>query len=185
MLYLVIAFASLLFTIFFTPYLINYLLKSKIVDQPDSKRKIHTTPIPRMGGLIIYLVVIIFVLSFFHDHNELKYFVYGSFILLFVGILDDILGVNWSVKLLAQVVTAALLIVYLSPKFTTIILFGITLPYAVGIIILMLFIIGTINAFNLMDGLDGLASSISLMAILVSFLVGISYNNVFVLILCF
>ncbi len=184
MLYLVIAFSSLLFTIFFTPYLINYLKRSNIVDQPDEERKIHTTPIPRMGGLVIYSVVIILLLSFFHNHDAIKYFVYASFILLFIGILDDVLGVSWSVKMLAQLVSAILLIVFLYPNFTSIQLFGFELPLIPGIVILCLFIIGTINAFNLMDGLDGLASSIALDALAVSFLIGLNPANSFVLILC-
>ena len=184
MLYLVIAFSSLLFTIFFTPYLINYLKRSNIVDHPDEERKIHTSPIPRMGGLVIYSVVVILLLSFFHNHDQIKFFVYASFILLFIGILDDVLGVSWSIKMLAQAASAVLLIVFLYPRFNSILIFGFELPIIPGIILLSFFIIGTINAFNLMDGLDGLASSISLNAIAVSFLISLSPPNSFVLILC-
>ena len=154
------------------------------MDHPDEERKIHTSPIPRMGGLVIYSVVIILLLSFYHNHDEIKFFVYASFILLFIGILDDVLGVSWSFKMIAQAASAVLLIVFLFPRFNNVHLFGLELSIIPGIIILALFIIGTINAFNLMDGLDGLASSISLNAIAVSFLIALSPPNSFVLILC-
>jgi UDP-GlcNAc:undecaprenyl-phosphate GlcNAc-1-phosphate transferase len=179
---LIIFFISLLLTVFFTPFFIEYFTKRKIIDLP-CERRINTSAIPRMGGIIIYLNTILCIISFYGNLNEIRFFILGSALLLIVGIIDDIKQLNHEKKFAAQFITAMLLMVFLSPTYSTITLFGLTLPSGIDKIVLLIFIIGVINAINLYDGLDGLVTGFSLLVTFVAFLIGWQAGDKLLLIL--
>ncbi len=183
MTYLVVFFTSLLLTIFFTPYLISFFTKVKIVDMPGEERRINEYIVPRMGGLVVYFMAMISILSFYGDLNSIRFFVLASLLIVSVGIVDDILGVNWDKKFLFQFLVAIFLVYHLSPLFKTVTLFGFTLAYPLDHFILVLFIVGGINSINLMDGLDGLVSGFSLLVVSVTFFVGYHATDKFLMIL--
>lgn len=183
MTYLVVFFTSLLLTIFFTPYLINFFTKVKIVDMPGEERRINKSIIPRMGGLVIYFMAMISIISFFGDLNSIRFFVIASLVIVSIGIVDDIVGINWDKKFLFQFLVAVFLVYYLSPFFRTVSLFGFTLAYPFDHFVLVLFIVGGINSINLMDGLDGLVSGFALLVVSVTFLIGFYYDDKFLMIL--
>ena len=180
---LVVFFTSLLLTIFFTPYLINFFTKVKIVDLPGEERRINESIIPRMGGLVIYFMAMISIISFFGDLNSIRFFVIASLLIVSVGIVDDIIGVSWDKKFLFQFLVAIFLVYHLSPSFKTITLFSFSLSYPFDHFVLVLFIVGGINSINLMDGLDGLVSGFSLLVVSVTFLIGFYYSDRFLMIL--
>ena len=95
MTYLLIFFTSLIVTIFLLPYLIAFLETTKILDYPG-KRKMHTQAIPKMGGLIIFFIALIMINAFSSDFNSIKYLLISVSILVFSGIVDDVLGINSS-----------------------------------------------------------------------------------------
>lgn len=181
--YIIISFAALVVTVFITPYFIDLLNKIRVIDLPDEKRKIHTSPVPRLGGVIIFFVVVICLFIFYGDLNSIKYFLFGSLIIIAVGTYDDFFGAGWLLKFLYQGFAAFCLLVYMVPKFSVIRFFGIELSIIPAIILLAIFIVGTINSFNLLDGLDGLASGISLLVAVLLFFLSLSYLDVFLLIL--
>jgi UDP-GlcNAc:undecaprenyl-phosphate/decaprenyl-phosphate GlcNAc-1-phosphate transferase len=183
MIYLVIFFTSLVLTIFFTPYLIEFFTKVKIVDFPGEKRRMNDKIIPRMGGLIIYLIVMIFTISFYGDLNELRFFVIASVLIAALGMTDDIIGVSWQNKFITQFLMSFFLIYFLAPGFSSISIFGFTIPFPLNYVVLVFFIVGVINSINLLDGLDGLVSGLSLMVIFVAFLFGLHTGNKFILII--
>ena len=183
MIYLVIAFSTLLLSIFLTPYFISYLNSIRVVDAPDHKRKIHSEPVPRLGGLIIYSVSMLALFTFYGDLNSIKIFIAASVIIIVLGITDDFFGVKWNVKFLFQTASAILLLVFLYPHFNSVTILGYTIPQIPALIILFLFIVGTTNSFNLLDGMDGLVSGLSLMIFFVTFLIGYKTSNLFLLIL--
>ncbi|RPI68284.1 MAG: undecaprenyl/decaprenyl-phosphate alpha-N-acetylglucosaminyl 1-phosphate transferase [Ignavibacteriales bacterium] len=183
MIYLVIFFTSLVLTIFFTPVLIDFFTRIKVVDLPGEARRINKAAIPRMGGILIYLIVMISTVSFYGDLNYIRFFVFASGIIVLLGITDDLLGVKWNHKFIIQFAMAVFLIYFLSQDFDTIYFFGFELQYPFNYIIFLLFIVGAINSINLLDGLDGLASGFSLMVIFVAFLVGLNTDNKFLLVL--
>lgn len=183
MTYLVVFFTSLLLTIFFTPYLINFFTKVKIVDMPGEERRINKYIVPRMGGLVIYFMAMISIISFFGDLNSIRFFVIASLVIVSIGIVDDIVGINWDKKFLFQFLVAVFLVYYLSPFFRTVSLFGFTLAYPFDHFVLVLFIVGGINSINLMDGLDGLVSGFALLVVSVTFLIGFYYDDKFLMIL--
>ena len=115
--YLVIFFTSLLLTVFFTPYLINFLTNVRVVDNPGEDRRINEEIVPRMGGIIVYFIAMVSVISFYGDLNEVRYFIIASLIIVSLGIVDDIIGVNWDKKFLFQAIAAIFVIFYLSPFF--------------------------------------------------------------------
>ncbi|MCX6149932.1 MAG: MraY family glycosyltransferase [Ignavibacteriales bacterium] len=180
--FLLIFFTSLIFTIFFTPYFIAYLQKSKVVDLPGNRR-IHTAIVPRMGGLLIFLVASVMILTFSENLNSIRLIIIAANIILLVGIFDDILGLDYSAKFIMQLFATMLMIFYLAPRFTEIHLFDVTIPSPFSFIVLGLFILGGINAVNLLDGMDGLVSGFSLLVFSIILALAIISNDTFLLIL--
>ena len=183
MIYLVIFFTSLVLTIFFTPVLIDFFTRIKVVDLPGEPRRINKAAVPRMGGILIYLIVLVSIISFYGDLNYIRFFVFSSGIIVLLGMTDDLIGVKWNHKFIIQFAMSVFLLYFLSQEFDTIYFFGMELPYPVNYIIFILFIVGAINSINLLDGLDGLVSGLSLMVIFVTFLVGFNSDNKFLLVL--
>lgn len=178
--YLIIFFSSLTLTIFVTPYLINFLERNGVVDKPD-KRRVNTKITPRMGGIVIFLIVLVQVLTFYEDLNTIRFLLLGSFIIAICGILDDIASLKWYVKFVAQFITAVIVIYSIKDSFTGIHFFGIYVPPGLDYALLFFFIIGVINSINLMDGLDGLVSGYSLSILLIIISLSIIRGNEFVI----
>lgn len=177
--YLIIFFSTLVVTIVITPYFIQLFNKIKIVDIPDGIRKLHTTPVPRMGGLLLFSVFLTSIFVFYGDINSIKYYLFGAIIIFTLGAYDDLLGTGWQVKFAYQTVAAFLLLLFLIPKFSTVSIFTLELSFIPGIILLIIFVVGTINAFNLLDGLDGLVSGISLLVFILLFFISLNLIDTF------
>jgi len=182
MTYLLIFFTSLITTIFLTPYLISFLKKTKIVDYPG-ERKIHSEVMPRMGGLIIFVIVIIMLNAFVEDFDSIKLLIISATVLIFSGIIDDVLGLNNFIKFIIQNISAVLLILYFEQYFESIKLFGYVFESPLQYLILLLFIVGTINSINFLDGLDGLASGFSILIFSVLLALAIRKNDTFLILL--
>jgi UDP-GlcNAc:undecaprenyl-phosphate GlcNAc-1-phosphate transferase len=180
--YLIIFFATLVGTILITPYFIDLFNRIKIVDVPDGNRKLHSAPVPRMGGLLIFLVFLTSIFFFYGDINSIKYYLFGAIIIFSVGAYDDLLGTGWALKFVYQTVAACLILFFLIPKFSSISFFTIEFSIVPAAIILLLFIVGTINAFNLLDGLDGLVSGITLLVCILLFFISLNLLDTFSLV---
>jgi len=171
---LAIFFGSLITTLFATPFYINYLINSNVVDKPD-ERRINKTIIPRMGGLIILLTSLLLTLSFSNDLNSLRFFIIAAFSIMLCGLFDDILGLKWQSKFMFQGFAAFLMLIYFTPHFQQLTVFNIFIPFPLNYLILFVFIVGVINSINLLDGLDGLVSGVSLLTFSIVFF--LSYNS--------
>ena len=169
-------------TIFITPPIIELFNRIKIVDIPDGKRKLHSAPVPRMGGLLIFLIFLTSIFVFYGDINSIKYYLFGAIVIFSLGAYDDLLGSGWLLKFVYQTVAASQLLLFLLPKFSSLTLFTIEFSIVPGIFILVLFIVGTINAFNLLDGLDGLVSGISLLVFTLLFFISLNLLDTFSLV---
>ena len=161
----VVAFAIALFTSWIlTPYVKNLAFKIGAVDKPDP-RKVHKGIMPRLGGLAIFVGFLIAVLSTVTMSRDLFGILTGAFVILIVGILDDVYQLPAKVKLLGQIVAAAVLI-----------FFGIQIEWLnnpfggyfyldyLSIPITIFWVVSFTNVVNLMDGLDGLAAGVSAVA---------------------
>lgn len=183
MIYIVVFFTSLVLTLFFTPSLIDFITRIKVVDLPGDARRVNTSAIPRMGGIIIYVVVLIITISFYGDLNSIRFFILASGLIALLGIVDDMVGVKWNHKFIIQFLMSFFLIYFLSQKFDVVSFFGLELIFPLNFIFLILLIVGVINSINLLDGLDGLVSGFSLLMVFVTFLVGFYSGNTLLLIL--
>lgn len=182
MTYLLVFVASFITTIFLTPYFISILKKASIVDVPGG-RKLHSETIPRMGGLVIFLVVLTILNAFVQDFDAIKLLLVSSTILILVGIIDDVIGLDSFIKFIFQNIAAVVLIIYLENKFSAVELLGITLVEPLNYLVLLLFIVGTINSINLLDGLDGLASGFALLIFSIILALAIHKHDTFVILI--
>lgn len=167
------------------PMILRIAREKNLYDIPD-KRKVHENGIPRLGGLV-FIPSLIFTISlliglnqfhFFHFQREPDALIFSlsgnmAFVLCAllltytIGIGDDLVGINYRVKFLAQFASALLIClggIYFRQLFG---FAGITgIPMIAGIPLSMLFVIYITNAINLADGVDGLSSVITGMALL-------------------
>ena len=159
--------------------LISY--KKKLFDMPD-KRKVHHVPIPRLGGLSFFPVILIsvcFSIGFryylgypFENIQptqalyEFLFLIVSCMLLYLTGVADDLIGVSYRYKFIVQIISAILLI--LSGNWINSLggLLGIyTVPAWFGMPFTVLIIVYITNAINLIDGIDGLASGLSSIAL--------------------
>jgi UDP-GlcNAc:undecaprenyl-phosphate GlcNAc-1-phosphate transferase len=157
---------SFAITLVAVPAIIRVANEKKLYDIPDA-RKLHSKPIASLGGVGIFLgFAIAFLLTASTAaYPEFRYFLAASIIIFFLGLKDDILVLSATKKFLVQVAAAAILIHLGNIRITS--MHGIfnvyELPMAFSILLSYTTIIVVINAFNLIDGVDGLAGSLGLL----------------------
>lgn len=145
-----------------TPAVRVLAFKINAIDVPRDSRRMHTHPIPRIGGLAIFLGFVITALLFCPLSPTLVSILLGGSALVALGVLDDIHSLRPWVKLLVQI-AVSLIPVFLGIRIDFIGLFSET-PLPLGFLSLpltVLWIVGLTNAVNLIDGLDGLACGVS------------------------
>ena len=145
--------------IIFSPYL-------NLIDYPN-QRKMHKDSTPVVGGLAIF-ITICFLVSYllyngwfigFLTMQSIISIIISTFILVSIGLMDDSFGLSPFNKFLFQLIATIIFLIGSDVHFKS--MFYIDYPY-INFILNILFIIGITNAFNLTDGLDGLAGGISL-----------------------
>lgn len=157
-------FASAVLTFILTPFVETLARKVGAMDVPKDDRRVHSVPIPRMGGLAIYLAFVAGLVFFAGIDQKTTGILLGSTLIVAVGMVDDIRGVPAKVKLLVQIAAALVLVRFgIRIDFFTnffnseglIYLGNLSIPMTV------FWVVGITNTFNLIDGLDGLAAGIS------------------------
>ena len=172
-------FISLLATAYLIPKILLISIRKHLIDQPNA-RKVHTCVSLRLGGVAFFpaiffaIGVTVSVFSRF-DTNVMENFMTASFIMVMcacvllylIGIADDVVGVSWRIKFVFQIMAAGL--VTLSGTWVNN-LYGICgiweISAWVGVPLTIFLIVFVINAVNLIDGIDGLASGLSCVALL-------------------
>lgn len=157
-----------------TPSLIKVAFMKRLVDEPDDKRKLHARRVPTIGGIIIFAGTL-FSYFFWYPYdetteymyliralNDFKYIGACMLILFFIGIKDDIIGTAPVKKLAGHLIVAFILVIKAEIKIESMHgLFGIyELDYWQSILLSVMTYTVIVNAFNLIDGVDGLASGI-------------------------
>jgi UDP-N-acetylmuramyl pentapeptide phosphotransferase/UDP-N-acetylglucosamine-1-phosphate transferase len=164
----VILTGSLAFVITFLaiPAIMRVAEEKKLFDLPDS-RKLHTTPIASLGGVGIFLGLFLSCLLTIttNQNSEIKFVFASGMVVFFLGLKDDILVISALKKFLGQIAAAAILVHLAGIRIET--MHGIlglgTLPEPISYLISYATIIVIVNAYNLIDGVDGLAGSLGLM----------------------
>lgn len=157
---------SLVITSVLTPLWITACAKWKLFDKPDA-RKHHASFTPSMGGLAIFAGIFISFLVFSSDYEfeKLKFVIGASFLLFFTGFFDDLLSITPQKKFIMQVI-ASIIVMAGGVRITN--LYGICgfneIPLLIQYPITLCVIISFINAFNFIDGIDGLAASLGIIS---------------------
>lgn len=178
-----------------TPSLIKVAILKRLFDEPTEERKLHKRVIPTIGGVIIFAGTFFsFVLWFPSDNllnidvgdssylknalalevtksalNDFKYILATVFVLFFVGVKDDIIGTSPIKRLAAHILVALMIVLMADIRIKS--MHGIfdiyEIPFWSSIFISLFSIIVIINAFNFIDGIDGLAAGIGLIACII------------------
>jgi UDP-GlcNAc:undecaprenyl-phosphate GlcNAc-1-phosphate transferase len=132
-----------------------------VVDRPD-ERRLNRRPIPRLGGLAIFLGILVPSLAFLDLSSETRGVLLGAAIATVVGAVDDFRGLSPPVKLGGQVVAASIPPMFgvWIDHFTLPLIGVVDLPMWLGVALSMLFIVAVMNMVNFLDGLDGLAAGV-------------------------
>jgi UDP-GlcNAc:undecaprenyl-phosphate GlcNAc-1-phosphate transferase len=181
-----------------TPLVIRAAGALRLYDSPDGVRRLHASPVPRLGGIAVYLATAIVSTGVFFvgtavfvpghvvtpdDARMLIGTFIGASLLFLVGLLDDVRGLPPSAKFIAQV-AAALIAYYFGVRLESATLgYGVGVP--VGILsapLVILWLIGVTNAYNFIDGLNGLAGGIAIVACATVAIVGMTLGNIAVLV---
>ena len=177
---------SLVFSLVFTRYVRDFSLRHGWVAEPSHERHLHAKALPRLGGVAIFIS---FSLSLataavparyipalhaaFSLKTLLTILVPASMVFL-LGVYDDVYSVGPYVKFAVQSLAAAMLFMGGLRILNIPVLFGThQLPWFVGLPFTILWVLAITNAFNLIDGLDGLAAGSALFSTLVAFVVAL------------
>ena len=197
-------FLTLICVVTFGSFLVGcamtYLVRSAsrrigFVDKPDGVRKIHDKPVALGGGIAIFATICVVVFAGYWiipserigDQSTTMAILQFSMVLLITGLIDDSRGMSGKYKLLLQVV-AALIVAGSGTGLSEVTIFGYQIPLGIlGTAFTVLWIIGAINSFNLLDGVDGLAASVGIVLALtigtVAILIGQNVMGIFAFVL--
>lgn len=153
-----ILFVTLIISIGLVPIVKKLAEHIGAMDYPN-ERKVHNKPMPRLGGLAVFLSFIFGYILFGEITNQMISILIGGFILIILGICDDIKPLKARYKLLGQILAGSIVVFYGNISLPTLGLFGMHINFGIfGYPLALLFIVAIINAINLIDGLDGLSS---------------------------
>jgi UDP-GlcNAc:undecaprenyl-phosphate GlcNAc-1-phosphate transferase len=153
-------------TWFIIPSIVNISRLKNLTDAPNG-RKSHIKATPTLGGIAIFIALVLSTVIFAGTYFifELKYIISGLIVVFFIGIKDDILIIDPYKKLAGQIFAVILIAVFADIRITS--LYGLfqiqQIPYVASILLTVFVFIVIINGFNLIDGIDGLASGIGIL----------------------
>ena len=141
------------------------------IDMPNA-RKVHTSPVPRAGGLAVYLAFMAAVLRNLQFSREIWGIMIGGTIIFVLGFVDDCRGLSARTRIFWQLL-AAFIVTFFGLHLS----FPLKLPFGIGIsaVLSVIWLVGIVNAFNFMDGIDGLASTMG--AVCALLFLGIGWNS--------
>ena len=128
------------------------------MDIPKDKRRMHHEPIPRMGGLGIFLGFLVSFLIFGEMDTELRGILIGAAVIVALGIVDDIKALPALPKFLVQIIAAVIVVAH-GCRIENVL--GWELPLWISYSATVIWIVMLTNAVNFIDGLDGLAAGVS------------------------
>ncbi len=136
-----------------------------VVDRPGGRR-LNRRPVPRLGGLALFLGVLVPSLAFLRVGSENRGLLLGAVVTVTVGAIDDFRGLRWFEKLAGQIAAAAVPCAFgvWVNRFTFPFVGIHTLPEWVGLTLTVLWIVAIMNMVNFLDGLDGLAAGVAAIA---------------------
>ena len=166
---------SIVFSFLLVYYLIPLLVRSArqlgFLDQPDGKIKVHKTPIPFFGGLAIYCGFIATLGLAYPFANHILWLLLGSTLLLFLGLIDDLKVLKPGQKFFGQIFAV---LCFLKGGFS---LKTVFFSSGLNLFLSAFWMLSVINAFNLVDVMDGLSSVIALIAATSFFVIALLFGQ--------
>lgn len=158
-----IVLVTFLASVILMPIIKKVSIHINAMDYPNSPRKIHKIPMPRLGGVAVFFAFMLGYILFAQESTIMLSILMGSFLLIFMGTVDSINSLKARYQLIVQIIAAAIVCIYGGLVLNDVSFLGINMsfPMPLNYIITILFIVGFINVINLIDGLDGLAAGIS------------------------
>jgi UDP-GlcNAc:undecaprenyl-phosphate GlcNAc-1-phosphate transferase len=153
-------------TWFIIPSVVHISRLKNLTDTPNGRTS-HVKATPTLGGIAVFVALILSTVIFAGTYFkfELKYIISGIIVVFFIGIKDDILIIDPYKKMAGQIFAVILIAVFAGIRITS--LYGLfhieQLPYVASILLTVFVFIVIINGFNLIDGIDGLASGIGIL----------------------
>jgi UDP-GlcNAc:undecaprenyl-phosphate/decaprenyl-phosphate GlcNAc-1-phosphate transferase len=170
-------------TIILTPLIAKFAIIHRVLDQPG-QNKVHLEPKPLLGGVAIFFCFALTVLIFLPLDEKLLSFVLATTVLLLTGLIDDIYNIKPIFKIIGQIIAASIVILsdislyrFMFDYFSRF-----HIPDFIVLVLLIGWVVLIINAFNLIDGLDGLAAgtaAIILIAMAISLVITGGNPNIF------
>ncbi len=154
--WLYIILLSALITYFLTPIVIKLANRFKWLDYPD-ERKIHTIATPRVGGIAIFVSIVLTLLRNLQFSKEIVGVLLASSIIFCISLIDDIKGVPAIIRLVTQIIATGI-IIYFGYQIT-VVPRNWLFENVFEILITIIWFVGIVNAINFMDGIDGLVTS--------------------------
>ena len=157
---------ALVVSFLMTPVVKTFAYKVGAIDVPKDARRMHKVPIPRLGGLAIFIGFMVSILLFSEITPELRSILLGAVIIVVLGVVDDIMALPAMLKFVVQIVAALIpathgvtILAFSNPN-----IFSDNLYWVLGSLSIpftVLWIVAINNSVNLIDGLDGLANGVS------------------------
>jgi len=150
-----------------------------VVDRPGGRR-LNKRPIPRLGGLAIFLGILVPSLAFLTLDGEMRGIVLGAAVACVIGAIDDFRGLEPFPKLAGQVAAASIPLAFgvWIDHFTFPFLGVVDLPAWVGMPLTVVWIVAVMNMVNFLDGMDGLASGVCAIAGLTFAILALSLGKI-------
>ena len=156
---------ALLISFLSSPVVKSFAYKVGAIDVPKDNRRMHKVPIPRLGGLAIFLGFMVSVLLFVNITTQMRGILLGSVIIVLLGVVDDIKPLPAMLKFVIQILAASIpathgvtILAFSNPNIFSEDLYwvlgNLSVPFTV------IWIVAITNAVNLIDGLDGLAAQL-------------------------
>jgi len=179
-----------------TPLVIRVAVARKLYDTPDATRRLHTRPIPRLGGVVVFIATVLGLLAALlvgmaggelspERQGFFAGILLGGTVLFATGLVDDLRGLRPAVKLGMQCVAAV--IVYQFGLQIQVVTLGPTVAVSLGWLSLPLtvfWIVGVTNAFNVIDNMDGLATGLALVTLATVLGAALALGNADVALVC-
>lgn len=175
---ILIAITSFLVSLVLVPICKKVAIHINAMDMPN-QRKVHKKPMPRLGGLAIYLSFLINYMVFGQVTTQMLSIIIASFVIILFGIVDDINPLKAKYKLVGQLIAAVILVFYGDLVLRDVYVFNYYFNFgALSPFITIFFIVACINIINLIDGLDGLASGVSSIYFLTIAIIALITNRI-------
>jgi UDP-GlcNAc:undecaprenyl-phosphate GlcNAc-1-phosphate transferase len=170
-------FLALLSSLILLPFLMKYASQLGLVDNPTgSSRKLHKAPMPRSGGLGIIIPTGVAILVVLPWDDSILSFLFSSLIIVGFGLLDDVIELKPTQKLVGQALGVTLAMV--GGMTISNVPFIDNSPAWLSYALTFVFVMAVINGVNFSDGMDGLAAGTTLMALVLIFLLAVEGNDI-------